>query len=161
MSLDTEAVDHLKPEELDEIEADCFYCLSKILSQMQDNYTEGQPGVYKSLTKLKGLMKRIDLQLYHHFEDMGIDFMQFPFRWMNCMMIRELPLSCSIRLWDTYIAELNDGIVSFHEYVSAAFLSVWSAELLKMDYQQCLLFLQHLPTSNWGASEVDAVVSKA
>lgn len=160
-NVDTDAVDQLKPEELDEIEADCFNCLSKILSQMQDNYTENQPGVYKSLKKLKDLVKRIDSLLYQHLESINIDFNQFPFRWMNCMMVRELPLNCSIRLWDTYIAEIDNGFVSFHEYVSAAFLCIWSEELVKMDYQQCLLFLQSPPTSCWGTEEVDAVVSKA
>ncbi|GIX64603.1 TBC domain containing protein [Babesia caballi] len=128
---------------------------------MQDNYTENQPGVYRSLNKLKDIVRRIDARLYAHFEGIGIDFLQFPFRWMNCMLIREIPLDCAIRLWDTYIAELDNGIVSFHEYVSAVFLSVWSEQLLKMDYQESLLFLQRLPTSNWGNAEIDAVISKA
>ncbi|CDR95083.1 TBC domain containing protein, putative [Babesia bigemina] len=160
-SLDTDAVDRLTERDLEEIEADSFYCLSRILSHMQDNYTENQPGVYKSLNRLKDLMKRIDMKLCDHLEALGIDFMQFPFRWMNCLMIRELPLDCAIRLWDTYIAEINEGIVAFHEYVSAVFLSVWSEELLHMDYQQCLLFLQRPPTLDWGIEEVDAVISKA
>ncbi|GFE54559.1 TBC domain containing protein [Babesia ovis] len=159
--LDTPAVDLLMEKELDEIEADCFYCLSRVLSQMQDNYTENQPGVYKSLNRLKDLVKRIDLRLHNHLEALGVDILQFPFRWMNCMLIRELPLDCAIRLWDTYIAELNNGIVTFHEYVSAVFLSVWSDQLLQMDYQHCLLFLQRLPTSGWGINEIDSVISKA
>ncbi|EDO06202.1 Rab-GTPase-TBC domain family protein [Babesia bovis T2Bo] len=159
--LDTPAVDLLMEKELDEVEADCFYCLSRVLSQMQDNYTENQPGVYKSLQRLKDLVKRVDLRLYNHLESIGVDILQFPFRWMNCMLIRELPLDCAIRLWDTYIAELNNGIVTFHEYVSAVFLSVWSEDLLQMDYQHCLLFLQRPPTSDWGISEIDSVISKA
>ncbi|ORM41438.1 GTPase-activating protein gyp1 [Babesia sp. Xinjiang] len=159
--LDTDAVDGLTDKDLGEIEADCFYCLSRVLSQMQDNYTENQPGVYKSMNKLKDLVKRIDGKLYDHFERIGVDILQFPFRWMNCMLIRELPLECAIRLWDTYIAELDNGIVSFHEYVSAVFLSVWSEQLLQMDYQHCLLFLQRLPTSGWGINEIDAIISKA
>jgi len=35
----------------------------------------------------------------------GIDFLQFAFRWVNCLLIREVPFNAAIRLWDTYLAE--------------------------------------------------------
>lgn len=40
-----------------------------------------------------------------HLEAEGIDFLQFAFRWVNCLLIREVPFSAAIRLWDTYLAE--------------------------------------------------------
>ncbi|KAK2198298.1 bifunctional Rab-GTPase-TBC domain/Rab-GTPase-TBC domain superfamily [Babesia duncani] len=159
--LECESIFNLSDKQLQEIETRCFYCFSKILSHMQDNYTDKQPGVYKSLNKLRELIKRINLDLYNHFESISIDFMQFPFRWMNCLLIRELPLDCAIRLWDTYIAEIDDGLVNFHEYVSAVFLSLWSKELMSMNYQQALLFLQELPTEQWSSDEVNSIISKA
>lgn len=45
----------------------------------------------------------------------GIDFLQFAFRWVNCLLIREVPFSAAIRLWDTYLAEggrFSDFLVS-------------------------------------------------
>ncbi|AFZ81194.1 hypothetical protein BEWA_006030 [Theileria equi strain WA] len=160
-TLEIEDICTLSDKTLEDIEADSFFCLSKILSQLQDNYTEHQPGVYKSLRRIGDLVKRIDVDLYNHFEEINIDFMQFPFRWMNCMLIRELPMDCSIRLWDTYIAEINNGIVPFHEYVSVAFLSVWSDKLKLMDYQHTLLFVQQLPTQDWVSDDIDCIISKA
>ncbi|BAM42194.1 GTPase-activating protein [Theileria orientalis strain Shintoku] len=156
-----EDLSFLTDEHLREVEADSFYCLSEILSQLLDNYTENQPGVYRSLKRLCDLVRRIDNELYRHLEDVNVDFMQFPFRWMNCMLIREIPTDCSIRLWDTYISEIRNGMVTFHEYVSAAFLSCWSEQLMSMDYQHCLLFLQQLPTSNWTVKDIDTLISKA
>ena len=40
-------------------------------------------------------------------------YLQFSFRWMNCLLMREVPLRCAIRLWDTYHAE-QDGFAQFH-----------------------------------------------
>lgn len=60
----------------------------------------------------------------------GIDYLQFSFRWINNLLTRELPLKCSIRLWDTYLAEL-DCFAIFQLYVCAAFLLNWRQELLE------------------------------
>jgi hypothetical protein len=38
-----------------------------------------------------------------HFEDQGIEFMQFAFRWMNCLLMREISMKCTVRMWDTYL----------------------------------------------------------
>lgn len=62
--------------------------------------------------------------------------MQFAFRWMNCLLMREVPMQCTVRMWDTYLAEgSSDGFSEFHVYVCAAFLAKWSKQLLKLDFQ--------------------------
>lgn len=64
-----------------------------------------------------------------------MEFLQFTFRWMNNLLMRELPLHCTIRLWDTYLAE-TEGFSTFHLYVCAAFLRFWSEALLReRDFQ--------------------------
>ena len=50
----------LNPTELLYVEADCFWCLSKLLDGIQDNYTQGQPGIQRQIVKLKELINRID-----------------------------------------------------------------------------------------------------
>lgn len=40
-----------------------------------------------------------------HLEEQGLDFLQFAFRWVNCLLIREVPFCLAPRLWDTYLAE--------------------------------------------------------
>lgn len=32
-------------------------------------------------------------------------FIQFAFRWVNCLLLREVPFPLAIRLWDTYLSE--------------------------------------------------------
>lgn len=41
-------------------------------------------------------------QVHNHFRKYEVEYLQFAFRWMNNLLMRELPLRCTIRLWDTY-----------------------------------------------------------
>ena len=50
----------LSPEKLSNVEADCYWCLSKLLDGMQDHYTFAQPGIQRLVFKLKELVRRID-----------------------------------------------------------------------------------------------------
>lgn len=73
--------------------------------------------------------------LNHHLQIHGVDYLQFSFRWMNNLLTRELPLHCTIRLWDTYLAE-SDTFASFQLYVCAAFLMHWRDQLMReQDFQ--------------------------
>ena len=60
--------------------------------------------------------------------------MQFAFRWMNCLLMRELELNCVVRLWDTYLSETR-GFDDFHVYVCASFLTKFSEKLKTMEFQ--------------------------
>lgn len=54
---------------------------------------------------------------------------------MNNLLMRELPLRCTIRLWDTYLSE-PDGCGSVLLYVCAAFLRHWREQLIRQkDFQ--------------------------
>jgi TBC1 domain family member 2 len=128
----------LSPTALNALEADCFWCLSKLLDGIQDNYISGQPGIHRSVKYLSGLVGRVDRtsiislneprpnpQLYHpfsmrsclltiafiaplakHFQSQNVEFMQFAFRWMNCLLMRELSVKNTIRMWDTYLVRV-------------------------------------------------------
>ena len=41
--------------------------------------------------------------LYSHLEVQNVEFMQFAFRWMNCLLMREISVQNTIRMWDTYL----------------------------------------------------------
>ena len=38
-----------------------------------------------------------------HLESQNVEFMQFAFRWMNCLLMREISVQNTIRMWDTYL----------------------------------------------------------
>jgi hypothetical protein len=145
---------------LDAVEADSYWCLTKLLDGIQDNYIYAQPGIVRQVSALRDLTTRIDAGLAKHLENEGVEFMQFSFRWMNCLLMREVNVKCTIRMWDTYMAE-EQGFSDFHLYVCAAFLVKWSEKLVKMDFQEVMMFLQALPTKNWNEKDVELLLSEA
>ncbi|KIY44403.1 RabGAP/TBC, partial [Fistulina hepatica ATCC 64428] len=146
---------------LDAIEADTFWCLSKLLDGIQDNYIFAQPGIQRSVRRMAELVARIDAPLAAHLDQQNVEFMQFAFRWMNCLLMREMSVRNTIRMWDTYLAEGTDAFSQFHLYVCSAFLVKWSDKLREMDFQGIIMFLQSLPTQNWGDHEVEMLLSEA
>ncbi|KAI4825806.1 hypothetical protein KUCAC02_021472 [Chaenocephalus aceratus] len=143
------------------IEADSFWCMSKLLDGIQDNYTFAQPGIQNKVKALEELVSRIDEDIHNHFKRYEVEYLQFAFRWMNNLLMRELPLRCTIRLWDTYQAE-TEGFTHFHLYVCSAFLIEWRKEILSMvDFQGLLMLLQNLPTIHWGNEEVGLLLAEA
>ncbi|XP_022733906.1 GTPase-activating protein gyp1-like isoform X2 [Durio zibethinus] len=125
-SIDSWSISDLSSENISNIEADCYWCMSKLLDGMQDHYTFAQPGIQRLVFKLKELVRRIDEPVSRHMEDQGLEFLQFAFRWFNCLLIRE-----------------------------------WSDKLQKLDFQELVMFLQHLPTHNWTYQELEMVLSRA
>ncbi|KAH8876352.1 TBC1 domain family member 22B isoform 1 [Schistosoma japonicum] len=100
-------------EQLNSVEADVFWCTSHLLDTIQDNYTFAQPGLQNNVKMLASLIERIDAKLYQHFMQNDVEFLQFAFRWMNNLLIRELPLRCIIRLWDTYMLSYYSFLMIF------------------------------------------------
>ncbi len=154
----------LTKTELDSLEADTFWCLSKLLDSIQDNYIHAQPGIISQITALHSLTKKIDPQLAAHLDNQGIEYIQFSFRWMNCLLMRELSLPNIIRMWDSYLSEpLGTGFREFHIYVCAAFLNRWSKQLLSMEFQEIMVFLQSPPSKYWDdcGKEVEILLAEA
>lgn len=154
-------VSSVPAEVLRNIEADTYWCMSKLLDGIQDNYTFAQPGIQMKVKMLEELVSRIDERVHRHLDGHEVRYLQFAFRWMNNLLMRELPLRCTIRLWDTYQSE-PEGFSHFHLYVCAAFLVRWRREILEeRDFQELLLFLQNLPTAGWDDQDVSLLLAEA
>ncbi|VDD78141.1 unnamed protein product [Mesocestoides corti] len=148
-------------EQLQEVEADVFWCVSRLLDTIQDNYTFAQPGIQNNINKLSSLIERLDAELHRHLLNHKVEYLQFSFRWMNNLLIRELPLRCIIRLWDTYMSE-PDGFSQFHVYVCAAFLLRFKDGLMRQnDFHGLLMYLQSLPTHRWTNDDIEMVLAQA
>ncbi|KAH6563777.1 hypothetical protein BASA50_008884 [Batrachochytrium salamandrivorans] len=159
-------VEKTDPAQLDQttlthVQADTFWCLTKLLDGIQDNYTHKQPGIQRQIFRLKELINRIDSPLHNHLAAQGVEFLQFSFRWMNCMLMREISLRNTIRMWDTYLAEGPDGFSEFHLYVCAAFLVKWSPQLRKFEFQDIMMHLQSPPTAAWTEKDIELLLSEA
>ncbi|CAG9767413.1 unnamed protein product [Ceutorhynchus assimilis] len=158
---ETFTIDKLSEEQRKIIEADSFWCLSKFVDGIQDNYIFAQIGIQKKVLQLEELIRRVDETLHKHLKQHNVSYLQFSFRWLNNLLTRELPLRCTIRLWDTYLSE-NDCFPTFQLYVCAAFLLYWKDDLMRQrDFQGLLLLLQNLPTQSWTSSQISLLVAEA
>jgi len=142
------------------IEADCFWSVSTLLDGIQDHYTFAQPGIQRLVFKLNKLIHTIDEQLHGHLEKQGVEFLLFAFRWMQCLLMRELSLPLVIRLWDTLLAQ-EEGFKTFHVYVCAAFLMRFAPRLKEMEFQDLVLFLQNVPTAEWSTDDITRLLGEA
>ncbi|CAK9291048.1 unnamed protein product [Gordionus sp. m RMFG-2023] len=160
-SIDNFVIDKLSQDILKDLESDSFWCVSNLLDGIQDNYTFAQPGIQEKVNVLKHLVSRINVPLYNHLRENEVEYLQFAFRWMNNLLMREIPLKCTIRLWDTYLSETN-GFSHFHLYVCVAFLNDWSDRILReKDFQGIMLLVQNLPTKNWSEKEIGMILAEA
>ena len=161
-AVDVETVD---VNVLTHVEADCYWCFTKLVDSIQDHYVVSQPGIQRMVYKLECVVERIDKPLWIHLvEKSQLPFIQFSFRWMNCLLMRELSLETVVRLWDTYFSEdASDGggFDAFHVYVCASLLVSFSEDLQTMNLEELLMFLQRLPTREWNTDRVEAVLSQA
>ncbi|KAI0560177.1 Rab-GTPase-TBC [Gracilaria domingensis] len=145
---------------LDRAEADIFWVFTYLVSSVQDNFVSEQPGMLRRISRLQKIVSDVDPALATHLTTIEVEFLQFAYRWMNCLLMRELPLPLVIRVWDALLAE-DDGISDLHVYLCAALLIHFSEILVTMDFEEAILFLQHLPTSAWTVSNIDDILSQA
>lgn len=166
-SLSVMALDASKvpPAVLAEMEADVYWCITKLLDNIQDHYTFSQPGLQRMIFRLQALVERHDPSLHRHLEEEGLQYVQFAFRWMNCLLMRELSLDAVVRVWDTELAEDQaaeaGGFEAFHVYLCAAFLLRFADRLRTLPFQELVLFLQDPPTHEWTVAEVEPLLSQA
>uniref|UniRef100_A0A8C7GZC8 TBC1 domain family, member 22a n=1 Tax=Oncorhynchus kisutch TaxID=8019 RepID=A0A8C7GZC8_ONCKI len=152
-------VSSLQEAALRNIEADSFWCMSKLLDGIQVHEFSFPLFTFTVLCVCVGGC--VSETVHVHMQQYEVEYLQFAFRWMNNLLMRELPLRCTIRLWDTYQAE-PEGFSHFHLYVCAAFLVRWRKEILdQRDFQGLMILLQNLPTMHWGNEEVSVLLAEA
>eukprot|EP00871_Galdieria_phlegrea_P004241 jgi/Galph1/4818/GphlegSOOS_G3462.1 len=164
-SIENDVVLHLLDIEalnghLNELEADIYWCFCSMLEKIQDFYTFSQPGIQRRIQLLERLIARVCPTLWTHFQNQDIEVVQFAFRWLNCLLIRELPFPVIVRLWDTVLCE-EEGFENFYIFICASLLYFFESKLLSMDFQGLLLFLQNLPREIWTDVNVKIVISQA
>lgn len=80
------------------------------------------------MQKIRNVIEKLDPELEKHFRAEEVDFFQFAFRMVICLLVREFPMHLSIRLMDTYIAD-HEGLNVLHIYVCAALILKFSSRL--------------------------------
>lgn len=155
-----ENLDEFSDDVMKEIEADCFWCFSKLLDGLQDLYTKDQPGLYKMLDSLSTVIERVDPNLANHIKEEDIQYQEFAFRWMNCLLVREFSTALIFRLWDSYLS--NHHKISYtHVYTCAALLTKMSGILSKASHSDFVIQIQSIDPEQWSVADMDEIIAQA
>lgn len=143
-----------------QMEADFYWMMGSFLSGIQQNFTYDQAGVHAMVAKLEAITRQVDAPVAEHLSSLGVTFPQFSFRWMNCLLLREINMSQALRLWDTYLSEETRDLSSLHVYICAALLQHWRSALLQfVDFSAVITFLQNPPTAQLTDRDLGEVIS--
>ncbi|KAH0790851.1 TBC domain containing protein [Histomonas meleagridis] len=153
-------LDFLSEEVLKEVEADCFWCFSKLLDGLQDLYTKDQPGLYKMLDQLSKVIDRVDPKLNEHLREEEIEYQEFAFRWMNCLLVREFSIPLIFRLWDSYLSN-HTKISSTHVYTCAALMVALSPKIIKLQHSDFVMKIQSIDPESWTLNDMEMIIAQA
>ncbi|OHS96010.1 TBC domain containing protein [Tritrichomonas foetus] len=153
-------LDGFTEDQLKEIEADCFWCFSKLLDGLQDLYTKDQPGLYKMLDSLSNVIDRVDPCLAKHIIDQEIQYQEFAFRWMNCLLVREFSMSIVFRLWDSYLCR-HQRISTGHVFICAAMLTILSGRLINLNHTDFIIEIQSIDPKSWTVNDMEMIIAQA
>mmetsp|Transcript_24342 Transcript_24342/g.33655 ORF Transcript_24342/g.33655 Transcript_24342/m.33655 type:complete len:216 (+) Transcript_24342:258-905(+) len=157
---ETVDVERLPAEALAAVEADCYWCATKLLDRVQDHYTAEQPGIQRMLLRLDDLLRRVDAPLHAHLREQGVHAQQFGVQWMNNLLLRELPVRVAVRAWDTCLSQ-EGGFDAFHVHLCAALLIHFSDKLQQLDMIGLMEFFQNMPTQEWTPKDIEPLLSQA
>jgi hypothetical protein len=87
----------------------------------------------------------------------------FAYRWMNCFLIREMPLKHVLRVWDSYLSEEETGFAVFHVYFCAALLKFLSVPLKScgQDLEKAIGILNECRDVSLTEKDVEEMLSTA
>lgn len=142
-------------------EAESYIALTLLVSSLLDNFLPDQPGIQMQTAALERYLRRLKPVLYDHLKRIGVCIEQVAFRWINCLLSRELSVQAHIRLFDTLIAEGLHEVFALLPFICVAMLETFESCLLRLDFQETMLFLQNIPSKLWKPHELSAVLSKA
>jgi len=87
---------------LSNVEADCYWCLCKVLDRVQDHFTYSQPGIQRVCHRVNELVSRLDRRLFSHLTEEDVNVFHFAFRWASCLLLREFSWKTAPRMMASY-----------------------------------------------------------
>lgn len=150
----------LTDDELSAAEADTYWTLAAVLSEILECFVENQPGLQYRIAQLEALTKAVDPPLASHLASEGCKSLEFSFRWVAVLLSREFRLPLVVRLWDALLS-IENGFGDYLVFVCAALLINWRDELLAMDFPGIMTLLLNLPTGGWGPQDIDMLLCQA
>lgn len=110
-------------------------------------------------TRIQGLLRTIDRELWQKLEALAIEPQLYAIRWLRLLCSREFPINETMTLWDGLFAE--DPSIRLMEYVCVCMLLRIRDALLRADYSDTLQLLLRYPAPSDGNHRIPHLVQQA
>ena len=70
------SVESLSPVALTAVEADSYWCLSKLLDSIQDHYTHAQPGIQRTVFAVRELVRWVTRLFYYRGQRLATHYLR-------------------------------------------------------------------------------------
>lgn len=149
-------------------EADAYQFFAAMMATgLQEWYRPpGQRALQSVLSRLRTGMRLAFPLLLQHLDKLDITVGQWAFRWMNCLLCRELGMECVLRIWDAYASEYVNKEEPFgaqlHIYVCMALIGRFEEKICATaSFEQAMLLLQKLPVHDWTPDDIGLLLAEA
>lgn len=114
--------------EFDKIEADAYYCFVSLMSEIMDLFIrekdEHRNGIQMRIENISNMLKVIDVRVYSHFQELGIEIQFFMFKWYALLFTQEYEMPDVLRLWDSILSFHKSFSIDKFEFLSYLCLSI-------------------------------------
>ena len=150
----------LESSSLLDVEADSFYVFCLLLDRTNRKHLKDLLSINFLIQIFEDLIKSCAPKLYSHFQENGVELFHFCFRWIFCFLVREFPFFLSIKLMAFYFTYTGNP-QEMCLYFCMTLLLMFQSQILKLDRDKTIIFLQKLPTDLWGYDDISNMHSEA
>ncbi|KAF9102856.1 hypothetical protein BGX27_010839 [Mortierella sp. AM989] len=120
-----------------------YMCFERTINILNDHFRE--QSVNEVVAKFMTLFHTCIPDLYSYFEEEEVDIKEWAASALQYLLSRELPLECTMRLWDTYFAIPNAGWIGLHPYACLAILKHLKEGFEDLEQSEIRTVLMKLP----------------
>ena len=145
------------------IESDAYYTFEILLEEIKDvflmediNYSD--LFVTSQIKEIKNIMKKVDSELFYHFEEVDLQLDNLVMRWILVLFAQEFVIDVAVNFWDRLFTQENK--MKFICYISVAIIKLNRENILKMDAGEIMDWGQQLQ-NNMNELDINNIIKIA
>lgn len=143
------------------LESSVFFCFSRFIDRLQDNYIDFQEGIIKNIEKMRCILEIMEPDLMKYMNQIGFELHMFAFRWFNCFFTREFDIDNVLVIFDTLFSSQNENFALFARYFAITLLVSHKNKIMKTDLSTNLLYIQSIDQIKMSLKDVQILLSSA
>ena len=145
------------------IESDAYYTFEILLEEIKDvflmeNINYSDLFVTSQIKEIKSIMKKVDSELFNHFEEVDLQLDNLVMRWILVLFAQEFVIDVAVNFWDRLFTQENK--MKFICYISVAIIKMNRENILKMDAGEIMYWGQQLQ-NNMNELDINNIIKIA